>query len=87
MSSTGVGANLGAWGAFGDIPISGDFDGDGKTDRAIYRDGQWWIVDSSSGVGRLAATFGAPRDVPISGDFDGDGKTDFTVYRPTTGQW
>ena len=28
-----------------------DYDGDGKTDQAVYRDGVWWILRSSNGGG------------------------------------
>ena len=39
------------WGAPTDVPISGDFDGDGKTDIAIWRPstGTWWIIKTSTG--------------------------------------
>ena len=33
----------GEWGAPGWTPVSGDFDGDGKSDVAVYRDGYWCI--------------------------------------------
>jgi hypothetical protein len=78
-----------AWGGAGDTPVIGDFDGDGKTDIAVYRGstGQWFIVGSSSGL--WTPTWGAPSlgDVPVPADYDGDGRTDVAVFRMSTGQW
>ena len=80
------------WGLSGDVPIAGDFDGDGKSELAVYRPsiGGWFIRNSSQGYSTATASFyqwGLPGDVPIAADFDGDGKTDLTVFRPPTGEW
>ena len=74
-----------------DVPLTGDFDGDGKTDLALYRPGsaQWYVADSSAGYAtQLLTTFGEPNvDVPVPGNYFGTGKTAVAVYRPTTGQF
>ena len=65
-----------------------DFDGDGKSDVAVYRqtEGNWYILNSGSEEMRVVK-FGVETDVPVSGDFDGDGKTDVAIYRPSEGNW
>lgn len=80
-----------------DIPISGDFDGDGLTDVAVRRPGtQFWYVKNSSGVDKISGhsdgitrqRFGLrASDVPVIGDYDGDGLDDLAVFRPSTQFW
>ena len=64
-------------------PASGDYNGDGKSEVAVFRpsDGLWAV----KGLGRVY--FGAGGDIPVSGDYDGDGVTDVAVFRPVTGLW
>jgi bacillolysin len=67
-----------------------DFDGDARSDIAVYRPGtgQWFIRKS---IGDYTTwdthQWGAAEDVPVPGDYDGDTKADIAVYRPSTGQW
>ncbi len=59
----------------------GDFDGDGKTDIAVFRPSDtYWYVSKSSG-GYLFVPWGLSSDRLMPGDYDGDGKTDLAVFR------
>ncbi|HEY0459420.1 MAG TPA: FG-GAP-like repeat-containing protein [Pyrinomonadaceae bacterium] len=64
-----------------------DFDGDGKSDVAIYRPavGEWWL--NRSAAGSVAYQFGTNTDVIVPADYTGDGKTDAAFWRPSTGEW
>ena len=75
------------WGEPGDVPVSADFDGDAKSDVAIFRPstGTWWVIRSTGGV--ASQQWGLPGDVTAAEDFDGDGKDDFAVWRPNLGMW
>jgi hypothetical protein len=74
-----------------DIPMSGDFDGDGKADFAVYRPDltyAWFIRLSSQNYTAIATyQWGLEGDTPVAADYDGDGKTDIAVFRPSTGVW
>jgi pimeloyl-ACP methyl ester carboxylesterase len=64
-----------------------DFDGDGKTDVAVYwPEGGNWYLDQSSGGGAVR-NWGWEAAMPVPADYDGDGCCDVTVYEPDTGTW
>ena len=75
-----------AWGVAGDFFVPEDYDGDNKSDIAIYRAGEptvaaFYILQSSNNTVRIEA-FGQTGDEPrVVGDYDGDGKADPAVYR------
>ena len=77
-------------GSASDKVVSGDYDGDGKTDVGLFRNvgglGTWEIKRSSDG-GLTSVQWGFASDIPVRGDFDGDGRLDITIYRPSNGAW
>ena len=85
MGQTGSQQVTQAWGVNGDVPVPGDYDGDGKTDFSVWREanGTWYIAGSAGGGGQFP--LGTTGDLPAQADFDGDGRTDPAVYR--SGTW
>lgn len=64
-----------------------DFDGDGKSDQAVFRpsDRVWYLL--RSGLGFTASQFGISTDKITPADFDGDGRTDIAVFRDGFWYW
>ena len=62
---------------------SGDYDGDGVSDVAVFRDtsGLWAVK------GITTVYFGQINDRAVPGDYDGDATTDIGIFRGATGLW
>ncbi len=58
-----------------------DFDGDGRSDYSIYRNGLWAVRPSNNIDTFYAVEFGLASDRITPADFDGDGRTDIAVFR------
>ncbi|HME09209.1 MAG TPA: SBBP repeat-containing protein, partial [Bryobacteraceae bacterium] len=73
----------------GDIPIAGDWTGDGHTKIGIYRPGNGLFILDSNGNGILDAgdaVFNlhigkSPGDIPVVGDWNGDGRSKVGCFR------
>jgi hypothetical protein len=84
----GAGDLTRTFGKAGDIPVTGDWDGNGITKIGVVRSNTTWLLDASGdgkfGAGDLTYTFGKAGDVPITGDWDGDLATEIGVVRSST---
>ncbi|MBL8825673.1 MAG: VCBS repeat-containing protein [Planctomycetaceae bacterium] len=74
---------LGEFGVPCGTPISGDFDGDGRSELGVFIDGEWFVDLNRNHVwdeGDLWLQLGQQGDQPVTGDWDGDGKTDIGIF-------
>jgi hypothetical protein len=74
-----------AFGKSSDIPVTGDWNKDGKTKIGIFREGTWMLDYDGNGKwdaagGDKTFTFGGATDVPVTGDWNKDGITEIGVF-------
>src|SRR5205807_7772310 len=88
--SNGTGDSCFFFGQPGDIPVTGDWDGNGTRTVGIFRpsEGKWYVTDhNGTGVAEHVYQFGQPGDLPVAGDWNGDGKWTLGIFRPSEGRW
>jgi len=84
--STGDPNEIVPFGAPGDVPLWGDWDGDGVATPGVRRGAEFLLSNSPTGDAPLVRfVFGSTTDVGLAGDWDGDGITTIGVFR--SGTW
>jgi hypothetical protein len=67
-----------------DLPITGDWNGDGRTDLGVkYPGARKFRLRHSDGT-VTTVLFGGNMDRPVTGDWNGDGRTDIGIWHPAT---
>jgi uncharacterized delta-60 repeat protein len=81
-NTTGFADNEFFYGSPNDIPVAGDWNGDGIDTIGVFRNGQFFLRNSNdTGFADLQFAFGAPGDIPIAGDWNGDGVDTVGIVR------
>jgi parallel beta-helix repeat protein len=67
----------------GDIPVTGDWNGDGVDTIGVYRNGVFYLRNSNTnGIADMAFSYGNQAgDIPVVGDWTGSGIDTIGVYR------
>ncbi|MEP7289541.1 MAG: hypothetical protein ABI947_27650 [Chloroflexota bacterium] len=88
-NTTGPADIITGFGASTDLPVAGDWNGDGIDTVGVYRPstGQYFLSNSTTNPATVSYsfTFGSPGDQPIVGDWLGNGFDGVGVFRPTNG--
>jgi hypothetical protein len=73
------------FGLTNDLPIVGDWNGDGIASPGVFRNGRFYLTNKVSGVMTIDYNFafGIVGDIPVAGDWNGDGRDEVGVYRPS----
>lgn len=72
------------FGQAADIPVVGDWNGDGVDQIGVFNNGSWMLDLEGDGrqlQGERAFEYGQAGDRPVVGDFDGDGVDDIAIVR------
>jgi List-Bact-rpt repeat protein len=83
------------YGQAGDIPVAGDWTGNGTMRVGVFRpSNHQWYFDINGDhniqtckIDACAKSFGVSTDIPIVGDWTGSGKTRIGIFRPSTQHW
>ncbi|MGH2795954.1 MAG: hypothetical protein ACRDKG_16810, partial [Actinomycetota bacterium] len=64
-----------------DIPIAGDWDGDGKDTPGLVRANRWYLNEGYDGIAETNFAYGNATDAHIAGDWDGSGSSTVGIVR------
>jgi DNA-binding beta-propeller fold protein YncE len=70
------------WGTSTDLPVTGDWNGDGRAEVGVFRPPVHTFY-LKNGTTTTTINWGASTDLPVTGDWNGDGRTDVGVFRPS----
>ncbi len=90
LQTDGGGVVRFTYGNPGDVPVVGDWDGDGDQTAGMYRqsDGFFYARNSNTtGIADVECFAGDPDDVAIAGDGDGDGDDTLGIFRRSEGRF
>jgi hypothetical protein len=75
-------------GANGDKPVPADYNGDGRTEVAVWRPSNGtWYTSTNPAINYGAFQWGVEGDVPAPAHYDLDAKADFAIFRPGSSTW
>jgi hypothetical protein len=84
-NSGGAADELGYFGRPGDVPLSCDWNGDGRDTPGVFRSGTWVVTNNRDGSGPYTTfAFGQAGDLPLCGDWNGNGRATVGVVRDRT---
>jgi PKD repeat protein len=75
------------------LPVTGDWNGDGKTEIGLFRNStaRFFLDMNGDRVWNeppdVRVLYGSPIDLPVSGDWDNDGISEIGVFRNATHSW
>lgn len=77
-----------SFGKAGDIPVMGDWNGDGTWTVGVVRGNRWLLRnENSAGPADYNFVFGNPGDIPVVGDWNGSGTFGIGMRVQNTRRW
>jgi hypothetical protein len=76
------------FGVSNDVPVAGDWNGDGIASPGVFRNGEWRLDEDGDGAFTpldAKVKFGAKGWQPVVGDWNGDGRDDLGIFHE--GRW
>ncbi len=72
-----------SYGRTSDVPVAGDWDGDGSVTPGVVRGNLWILNNGFDSTFDFQFSFGSSSDIPVVGDWDDDGDDTPGVFRPS----